>query len=142
MKSCMLALAALAAVALTGAARGGLELEAPMTSPAPKRPAAKAPVSDPAEPPLTVEVSSGGSALSVASSERGAALKFNTPGSSQGSAGLTFKNAAAPMRFTLTLAGLPSYDLQSLTLVSGKLALAVGPVSATPTTKYYDARGR
>jgi hypothetical protein len=139
MKSRMLVLAALAPVLLTGAR---LREIAPITSPAPKRPAAKAPVSDPAEPPLNVEVSSGNSGVAVASGARGAAVRFSTPGSWQGSAGVTFKNAAPPMRLTLTLARMPNYDLQSLTLVSGNLSLAVGPVSAGATTRYYDAKGK
>jgi hypothetical protein len=140
MQSSRLAFVALAAVALAGAARG--KEIAPVPQPAPKRPPAKPLVSDPAEPPLKVEVSSGGSGVAVASSARGTAVRFDTPGGWQGSAGLTFKDGAPPMRFSLTLAKMRSYDLESLTLVSGSLVLAVGPVSAAPTTRYYDARGR
>jgi hypothetical protein len=140
MKRSMLAFVALAAVALTGAARG--KEIAPVTSPAPKRPPAKAAVSDPAEPPLKVEVSADGSGVAVASSARGTAVKFNTSGSSQSSAGLTFKGCSPPMRFTLTLSKMPNYDLESLSIVSGNLALAVGPVSAGATTRHFDAAGR
>jgi hypothetical protein len=142
MQTSRLALAALAALAVVGTAGAYLGELAPVTSPAPKRPPTKALVSDPAEPPLKVEVSADGSGVAISSGPRGAAVRFNTPGSSQGSAGVTFKNAAPPMRFTLTLANMPNYNLESLTLVSGGLSLAVGPVSAGGTTKYFDARGR
>jgi hypothetical protein len=138
MKRSMLALAALAPFVLTGAYLREIAIA---EVPAPKRPAAKAPVGDPAEPPLKVGLVTGGSGVAVASSARGTAVKFNTSGSWQGSAGLAFKNAA-PMRFTLTLAKMPNYDVESLTLTSGNLALAVGPVSSSGATKYYDARGR
>jgi hypothetical protein len=141
MKRSMLAFLALAAVLLPAAPGGYGPLVIPMSSPAPKKPAGTAPVSDPAEPAPKVELSSGGSGLSVASSARGTAVKFRTTGAWQGSAGLTFKGAP-PMRFTLTLAQMPAHDLASLTVVSGSLSLAVGPVSASATTKYYDARGR
>jgi hypothetical protein len=140
MKSSRLAVAALAAVVFAGAA-SACKLPA-LTSPAPPRPAGQAPVSDPAEPPLSAEVSPGGSGLTVASSARGTTLKFNTTGTWQGSAGVNFKEGAAPMRFTLTLAQMPNYNLESLTLTSGGLSLAVGPVSAGSTTKYFDANGR
>jgi hypothetical protein len=140
MKRSMLALVALAAaVAVAGAGFGkGIAL---VEAPAPKRPPAQAPVSDPAEPPLMVEAQ-GGAGLTVASSARGTALKLNASGSWQGSAALAFKSGAPPMRFTLTLARMPNCDLESLTLVSGSLSLAVGAVSASGTTRYYDARGR
>jgi hypothetical protein len=142
MKSISLALVALTAVALSGVAAGGFGRVVPLTSPAPKRPQPQAAVSDPAEPALKVETSLAGAGLSVASSARGTVLKLNTPGGWQGTAGLTFKDGPPPMRLTLTLVKMPSYDLESLTLVSGKLSLSVGPVSAAGTTKYYDARGR
>src|SRR5262245_3802721 len=100
------ALAALVAVGMTGAGFGVVPPAA--TTPAPKRPASPAPVSDPAEPPLTVEASSGGSGATVAGSARGTAVKFNTTGAWQGQAGLTFKSGAPPMRFTLTLAKMPN----------------------------------
>jgi len=142
------------------------KVRAPAARPAP---GAKAPAADPAEPPMTVEVSYTGAAggampgpvpgapgaraapgarrgpaadVAVSTGARGATLTLDTPGGWQGSARLAFKDAAPPMRLTLTLAKMPNYDLESLTLTSGKLALAVGPVSASPTTKYYDARGR
>lgn len=140
MKSGTLAFVTL--VALAAAARGGLEIEVPLISPAPKRPPAKAAVSDPAEPPLTVAASSAGPSPAVTSSARGTVIKLNAPGSSRGSVGLTFKGSAPPMRLTLTLAQMPSYDLESLTLNSGTLALAVGPVWSAPTTRYFDAAGR
>jgi hypothetical protein len=141
MQSSKLVLAALVALAVVGTTGAYLGELAPVTSPAPRRPPTKALVSDPAEPPLKVEVASGGSGVAVASGARGTTVKFDTPGGWQGSAGLTFKDGAPPMRFTLTLAKMLSYDLESLTLVSGGLALAVGPVSAG-TTKYFDAAGR
>lgn len=139
MKRSMLVLAALAPFVLTGAYLRELSI---ISVPAPKRPPAKALGSDPAEPPLKVVASSAGDGPAVTSSARGTVVKCSTSGGSRGSAALTFKNAAPPMRFTLTLAKMPNYDLASLTLVSGTLSLAVGPVSASPTTKYYDARGR
>jgi len=149
MKTGRLALVALAAAALAGAALarglvppGGGFGPGPVGAPAPARPAGTAPVADPAEPAPKVEVSAGGSALSIASSARGTALKFNTSGAWQGSAGLTFKGGAPPMRLTLTLAQMQQYDLGSLTLTSGKLSLRVGRVTATPTTRYFDASGR
>ena len=37
---------------------------------------------------------------------------------------------------------MPSYDLESLTLVSGNVSLGLGHVSASPTTSYFDAKGR
>jgi hypothetical protein len=140
MTSGKLAVAALAAVALTGAALGGLIV--PLTQPAPKRPADKAPASDPAEPHLKVEVSAGGSGATVTGSARGTAVKFNTSGPWHGSANVTFKNSAPPMRFSLILAQMQSFNLESLALTSGCLSLAVGPVSASPTTKYFDAKGK
>jgi hypothetical protein len=141
MQSSRLAVMSLAAVAaLTGTALG-LRI-VPPSPPAPPRPAGQALVSDPAEPPLGAEVSSGGSGLTVASSARGTALKLNTTGAWQGAAALTFKTGAPPMRLTLTLAGMPNYDLESLTVTGGNLSLAVGPVSSTPTTRYFDAAGR
>jgi hypothetical protein len=136
MKSSNLAVAALVAgVALVGAARA--KDIAVLAPPAPQRPAGKALVNDPAEPPLNVE-----GAAAVTGSARGTRLTLNTTGSSQGQAGLTFKNAAPPMRFSLTLAKMPSYNLETLTLSSGNLSLSVGPVSAGPTTRYFDASGR
>jgi hypothetical protein len=144
MKTGRLAFVALAAGVLAGVAegrgfgRGG----APLAAPAPPRPAGAAAVSDPAEPQPGAEVTSGGSGLSVASSARSTTLKFNTSGAWQGSAGLTFKKGAPPMRFTLTLAQMQQYDLGSLTLTSGKLSLQLGRVSSTPTTRYFDASGR
>jgi hypothetical protein len=135
-----LGLAALAALVVVGMTGARLRELAPVTSPAPKRPPAKAIVSDAAEPPMTVDVSTAGPAQPVTAV--GTTLKFNTTGAWQGSAGLTFKNTAPPMRFTLTLAKVPNYDLESLTITSGSLSLAVGAVSAGGTTKYFDARGR
>jgi hypothetical protein len=81
-------------------------------------------------------------AVAVASSARGTTLTLKTPGGWQGSTSLTFKNGAPPMRFSLILAQLPSYNLESLTVASGNLSLAVGPVSAGATTRHYDAAGR
>jgi hypothetical protein len=123
---------------------------------------------DPAEPPLKVEVSYGNSDLdarmirevrtgrvvrggaraaadktvAVASSARGTLLTLNTPGTWQGSAKLTFKDSAPPMRFKMKLARMPGYDLQALTLSSDSLSLAVGGVTSGGTTKYFDAKGK
>src|SRR5262245_31808099 len=148
MRTGRLAFVALAVtVALAGAAQArgyylgrGRPLRTP--APAPPRPAGQAVVSDPAEPQPAAELTSGGSGLTVASSARGTALKFNTSGAWQGSAGLSFKKGAPPMRLTLTLAQMQQYDLGSLTLTSGKLSLQLGRVSSSPTTRYFDASGR
>src|SRR5262245_57889636 len=122
MQSSRLAVAALAAaVVFTGTAlacRG----RAP-DHPAPPRPAGTALVSAPAGPSVNVE-----GAATIAGSARGTRLTLNTTGASQGSAGLTFKNAAPPMHFTLTLAQMLNYNLESLTLSSGRLSLEVGAV--------------
>ena len=69
-------------------------------------------------------------------------MRVNTTQSWQGSASLSFKGCAPPMRLTLTLAQMQQYDLGSLTLTSGRLSLAVGRVSSAPTTRYFDASGR
>lgn len=140
MKISRLVVVTLAAVVFAGAA-SACKLPA-LTSPAPPRPAGTAPVSDPAEPQLSAEVTAGGSGLTVASSARGTALKINTTGPWQGSAALTFKGGAPPMRLTLTLAQMPAHDLDSLTLTSSRLSLAVGRVTAGATTRYFDASGR
>jgi len=132
-------------------------------------PAEKAPASDPAEPPLKVEVSysspgaggpgvggmaprgiavrgpgaaAGASSVSVATGAKGTTLTLSTPGSYRGTGKLTFKNSAPPMRLTLRLEGMPNQDLGELTLGSGALKLAVGAVGAGPTTRYFDARGK
>jgi hypothetical protein len=139
MKTSRLAVMALATTVVLSGTAFGLRYLLP-GPPAPKRPATLAAVSDPAEPPLKVEVSTGGPAKPVTAA--GTTLKFDTTGASHGQANLTFKNASPPMGFTLTLAKMPSYDLESLTIASGSLSLAVGPVSASPTTRYFDARGR
>jgi hypothetical protein len=116
--------------------------------------------SDPGEPTLRVEVSFGNSAngglpragrdtektqaVDVVSGARGTVLTLNTPGSWQGSANLTFKGGAPPMRFTLKLARVPNCNLSSLTLSSGSLALRVSNVTVGggQTTAYFDARGK
>jgi hypothetical protein len=127
--------------------------------PAPKRPAALAPVSDPAEPPMTVGVhydvnppgrfvartgrnASVARTLTVAGGARGTTLTLDTPGWRQGWATLTFKGAAPPMRLTMRLARLQELDLEKLTVSSGRVSLHVGPVTATPSTRYFDAMGR
>jgi hypothetical protein len=66
----------------------------------------------------------------------------NTPGTWQGTAKLTFKGSAPPMRFTLKLARLPNHDLGELTLTAGALSLPVGRVTASATTRHFDAKGR
>src|SRR5262245_4197373 len=128
-RSKLMLAALVSGVALSAASLG----EAPKhrIAPAPKRPPAKAVVSDPAEPPLKAEVSTGGPSKPVTAA--GTTVKFDTPGSSPGTATLTFKGAA-PMRFSLTLAKMPSYDLGELTLSSGSLSLAVGQVTGSPST--------
>jgi hypothetical protein len=158
MTSSKLAVAALtAAVVLAGAALAKKRIiSAP---PAPKRPAALAPVSDPAEPPMTVGVfydvnppgrfvartgrdASVARTLTVAGSARGATLTLDTPGWYKGWATLTFKGAAPPMRLTMRLARLQELDLEKLTVSSGRVSLHVGRVTATPSTRYFDAAGR
>jgi hypothetical protein len=157
MKSSRLAVMALAAtVLLTGPAFGLRYLV--QGPPAPKRPADKPPVSDPAEPPMTVLASYDdkapdgapriprggrtGRPVAVAGGPKGVTLTLDTLGTWQGWSTLTFKNAAPPMRFTLRLAKMPSYDLGALTLASGNVSLTVESVSASPTTRYFDAKGR
>src|SRR5262249_49312209 len=137
MRSSWLALAALTAAVITGAAYGKRILPLPQQAPA--RPAGQAVVSDPAEPQLKGEGAARTSGLVVASSARGTSVRVNTTQSWQGSASLSFKGCAPPMRLTLTLAQMQQYDLGSLTLTSGRLSLAVGRVSSAPTTRYFDA---
>jgi len=159
MTSSRLAVAALTAAAVLAGAAHGLKRRAPSAPPAPKRPATLAPVSDPAEPAITVEAyydvnppgqfvpRTGRNAavartLAVAGSARGATLTLDTPGWWQGWTTLTFKGAAPPMRFTMRLAQLQELELEQLTVTSGRLSLHVGRVTATPSTKYFDAAGR
>jgi hypothetical protein len=107
---------------------------------------------DPTEPPLQVEVTHsniytpGGARLGqkaqVESGARGTTVQVPTQGQWSGSAEVTFKNSAAPMRFTTRLTGMPNYDLSSLSLSSGGRTLQVGSVGTSSTTKYYDARGQ
>src|SRR5207249_539769 len=73
---------------------------------------------------------------------KGTTLTLNTPGSYRGTARLTFKNSAPPMRLTLRLARMPNQDLGELTLSSGALKLPVGAVGAGATTRHFDARGK
>jgi hypothetical protein len=163
--------ARLTALALFGAALGaaGLRAEKPIPPPdarALPAPDVKlpAPTNDPAEPAPKVtvsfshEVAAGvadlvvvrgarrpldtARAVAVASSARGTTLTGSTPGMGNGSAALTFKDGAPPMRFTLRLARMPANDLSSLSLTSGSLALPLGRVSTATTTKYFDARGK
>jgi hypothetical protein len=118
----------------------------------PPAPPAKAPVGDPSEPPLRAEVAyedhgrapapGQGKRVSAVSSAKGTTLTLDTPGWYKGSAWLTFKEAAPPMRFTVRLACLHELDLESLTVRAGRLNLGVGPVGAGGTTKYFDAMGR
>jgi len=156
----LMALALCALPALAGAAAAEKLVLRPQ--PAPRNQRVEAPAHDPAEPPLAVEVSFGataaygnmraaravggrggaGAAVAVAGSARGTTLTLSTPGSWQGTANLTFKNAAAPMRLTMRLAGMPSHDLSNLTLTSGSLALQVGAVGKAATTRYFDAKGK
>lgn len=149
-----LILAGLACAALVPLARAEKRIQlAPQVQPPANAPATKLAPSDPVEPPVKVEATQSGDvgaralqqaagALEVSSGARGTTLKLTTLGGYAGSAKLTFKTAAPPMRFTLKLARLPAADLSSLTLTSGSLTLALGGVSTSATTKYFDARGR
>lgn len=131
---------------------------------------AKAPAqaSDPAEPPLQVEVSytnaggvmaargfapagragarvaapaaAAGQAVKVASGAKGTVLALETPGAYSGTANLTFK-APPPMRFTMKLGRMPAYDLQALNITSGTTTLRVGAVGTSETTKYFARSG-
>ena len=83
-----------------------------------------------------------GRPVAVAAGPRGTTLTLDTPGSWQGRAALTFKGSVPPMRLALRLMKMPNYDQEVLTLTSGSLSLAVGPVTAGVTTRYFDARGR
>ena len=152
MRGSMLAVAA--AVILAGAAPGERCLLRPLSQPASKRPAGLTAVADPAEPPMAVQASCdegglrppqsawAGRPVAVAAGPKGTTLTLETPTWTQGRAALTFKNAAPPMRFSLRLLKMPPYDQEAFTLTSGTLSLAVGPVSASVTTKHFDARGR
>jgi hypothetical protein len=107
---------------------------------------------DPAEPPVQVEMTSpgyyaragaaGGQKVEVTSGARGTTLKLPTSGAYTGSASVTFKNSAPPMRFKMQLSRLQNYDLQTLSLTSGSVTLQVGSVSTSATTKYFNAKGQ
>src|SRR5262245_36700703 len=103
---------------------------------------------DLAEPPLRVEVSQTSDTqfatkafaerdakVQVTSNARGTILTLATPGGYSGSANLTFKNTAPPMRFTMQLTGMPEYDLHRLSVSAGRITLAVGAVGTAATTK-------
>jgi hypothetical protein len=146
-----LAIAAMTALVLVGTAGARLREVVAVTSPAPKRPAGTAPVADPAEPPLAVQASFDNGAaptpgarrpVAVAGGPRNTTLTLDTPGLWHGSASLAFKGEAPPMRLSVRLMKMQAYDLQALTLTSGSVSLAVGPVTAGVTTRYFDARGR
>jgi hypothetical protein len=107
--------------------------------------------SDPAEPPLQVEMDAAshaeartgiGGKVKVTSSARGTTLNVPTTGGYSGIARLTFKSGAPPMRFTVRLSRVPNYDLQSLSLTSGSVTLQVGGVSTSATTRYFNAKGQ
>jgi hypothetical protein len=165
-KTLTVAALAWAALGLVGAqGREIILVDRPAPKPVVKEDAKSAAVNDPAEPPLKVEVSfsndvnarfigearggrlvrggRAGQKVEVASSARGTVLTLNTPGGWQGSANLTFKDSAPPMRFTMRLTRVPNYDLSSLTLTSGALSLQAGNVATggAVTTKYFDAKG-
>jgi hypothetical protein len=120
--------------------------------PAPPAPPAKAPVGDPSEPPVWAEVAyedfgrapplAHGNRVTAVSSAKATTLTLDTPGWYTGSARLTFKGAAPPMRFTVRLARVHEMDLDKLTVSAGRLSLSLGRVSANGTTKYFDAMGR
>jgi hypothetical protein len=132
------------ALALAGAALAGRIVFVPV----PPAPPAKAPVGDPAEPPLRAEVDytdferapllAQGQRVTAVSSAAGTTLTLETRRRHAGTARLTFKEAAAPMAFTVRLAGLPEWEQEALTVTSGRLRLPLGPVTATPTTSYFD----
>jgi hypothetical protein len=151
-KTLTLAALAWATLGVAGALAGYgnfIALPPPPAGEAPKAPAA---VNDPAEPLLQVEMTSsagnfrrgggGGQKVEVASSARGTTLKVPTSGGYNGTADLTFKNGAPPMRFTTRLTGMQNYDLQSLSITSGSLTLQIGQVGTSATTKYFNAKGQ
>jgi hypothetical protein len=110
--------------------------------------------SDPAEPPLQVEVkytgaftgsrvgAPPGQKIAVGSGARGTMLTVPSHHGTDGTVELTFKNSAAPMRFTTRLTGMPPYDLSTLSLTSGSLTLQVGSLGTAATTAYFDSKGR
>jgi hypothetical protein len=110
--------------------------------------------SDPAEPTLEVEAVSGTTGiisarrppgthqLRVSSGPRAPTLTVPAPHASNGLVRLTFRNAAPPMRFTLRLTGMPGCDLDTLRLSSGSLSLALGEVTTSATTRYFDPKGQ
>jgi hypothetical protein len=141
MQSRRLAVAALAwaTVALAGARAEMVEVKSTATS------------SAPGEPPVKVEMSyldsnrvafPGDRALAVASGPGGTALTLGGMPLWVGSAKLTFKNCAPPMRLTVKLAQLPTGDLSALSVTSGPLSLRLGPVGTSGTTAHFDARGK
>jgi hypothetical protein len=141
----------LASLALALAA-GAAEAEKRRFVPVPPAPPAKAPVGDPAEAPVTAEVAYDdfgvapapvpGKRVTAVSSAKATTLTLDTPGWYTGSARLTFKGAAPPMRFTVRLARVHEMDLDKLTVSAGRLNLSLGRVSASATTRYFDAMGR
>lgn len=141
-----------ASLALALALAASAEAKKRIFIPAPPAPPAKAPVGDPAEPPLRAEVAyddfgrkpavPGGALVTAVASAKATTLTLDTPGRYRGSARLTFKQAAPPMRFTVRLARVQEMDLDELTVSDGRLNLPVGRVTATQTTKYFDAMGR
>jgi hypothetical protein len=150
LKTLTLAALAWASLGLASALAEKVLKELPAVRPVPAEKATTT-SSDPAEPPLQVEMSAdgyystgqaGARKVTVASSARGTTLTLPTSGSYSGSARLTFKNTAAPMRFTTRRTGLPNYDFSSLRLSSDSLSLEVGQVGTTATTRYFDAKGR
>lgn len=99
-------------------------------------------ITDPTEPPLRVETD-GGQAVPVASGARGTTLTVPTNGSYTGSANVTFKNTAVPMRLQMRLTHLQAHiALDGLSLNTGTATLRVGLLSAAPSTTYFDLLGR
>jgi hypothetical protein len=150
-KTLVIAAVAWAALGLAGARAEKRLLELPAVRPAADV-KSTATSSDPAEPPMQVEMRSnsspygravnGGQKVEVASCARGTTLKLPTSGGYNGSASVTFKNSSPPMRFKMELSRMPSYDLQALTLTSGTVSLQVGAVSSSATTRYFNAKGQ
>src|SRR5262245_26532498 len=104
------------------------------------------------EPTLRVELSypsnifectaPGTQNADVESGYKGTTVQVPVYSLSRGTAQLVFKNAAPPMRFTMKLTGGQSADLSALSLTSGSLTLAIGPVGEAEVTRAFDAKGR
>lgn len=138
----------------------------------PQQAKAVVPASDPAEPPVQVEVNYGNAGVVMAGRGgiaapagravvRGRAAAPAAAGQAvkvaSGARGTTLTletpgawqgtanltfKSAPPMRFTTKLTRMPAYDLQTLNITSGTMTLQVGNVGANATTKYFDKKGQ